>query len=611
MGRLGRRPGKHFQHEQSYWKTLPQSVAELTTNFMGTNYMISRRRFVFQDKMNNATEFPNAQPTNVTILIGAIEYNPPSGNQAQEYIQLINTNNFAVDISGWTLTGAVEMTFQGGVVIPSIAPSNRVYVVADKKAFRARTTAPRGGQGLYLEGPYKGQLSARAKRSSWPTKLAASSAPTCMGNPSLAQQYLRITEIMYPSAQPAVRPLRSGGFQYIELKNIGPATLDLNGVHFTNGVEFAFSGSAVTSLGPGQYVLVVRNIAAFTARYGGGFNIAGQYVGILANEGENIRLDDAVGEKILDFDYDNAWYPITDGPGASLVIVNENALWNTWGLKESWRPSYRDFGGPGQADPPPAAVASVLINEVLTHTDTPLVDTVELRNTNAVAVNIGGWFLTDDFATPKKYRIPANTLIQPNSYVVFDESHFNTPTNAPGAFSFSSKGDEAYLFSGDGTNLTGYLHGYEFGAAENAVSFGRHINSQGDIHFVAQSSRTLGANNALPKVGPVVISEISYHPVDGPGGSDNQFDEFIELANISGAQVRLYDLVNPANTWRLRSAVDYDFPSGITLPAGGRLILVSFNPTNTVLLDEFRARWNVAANVPLLWSLRRQAGQLR
>jgi hypothetical protein len=586
-----------FATNSQYWRTMPQSHAETKTN-----YMPARRNYVFNQFMGlNGTDlinFTNRQPTNVVILIGAIDYNPSSGNQAEEYIELINTNNIAVDISGWTLTGAVVHTFQGGVVIPSIAPSNRVYVVPDKKAFRARTTGPRGGQRLYIEGPYKGQLSARGETIILADKTGRIvRTNTYIGSPSLPQQYLRITEIMYHPPNPPSGPYEAEDFEYIELKNIGPVSIDLTGVHFTNGVEFAFSGSAVTNLAPGQYALVVRNIAAFTARYGGGFNIAGQYVGILANEGENLRLDDAVGEKILDFDYNNAWYPITDGPGASLVIVNENAVWNTWGLQTSWRPSYRDFGGPGQADPPVLAVAPVLINEVLTHTDAPLLDAIELRNTNAAAVNIGGWFLTDDFATPKKYRIPNGTLIQPNSYIVFDESHFNTPSNAPGAFSFSSKGDEAYLFSGDGTNLTGYLHGYEFGAAENGISFGRHINSQGDVHFVAQSARTLGTNNALPKVGPVVISEISYHPVDGQGGSDNQFDEFIELANISGAQVPLYDPANAANTWRLRSAVDFDFPSGVTLAAGGRVIVVSFNPTNTALLDEFRARWNVGANV--------------
>ena len=34
----------------------------------------------------------------------------------------------------------------------------------------------------------------------------------------------------------------------------------------------------------------------------------------------------------------------------------------------------------------------VVINEVLTHTDPPLEDAIEILNTNAVSVNITGWF---------------------------------------------------------------------------------------------------------------------------------------------------------------------------------------------------------------------------
>ena len=78
-------------------------------------------------------------------------------------------------------------------------------------------------------------------------------------------------------------------------------------------------------------------------------DLFGEFVGALDNAGENLRIDDAVGEKILDFEYNNSWYPITDGPGASLVIVNENAPWDTWGMKSSWRPSAIDFGSATKA----------------------------------------------------------------------------------------------------------------------------------------------------------------------------------------------------------------------------------------------------------------------
>ena len=54
-------------------------------------------------------------------------------------------------------------------------------------------------------------------------------------------------------------------------------TLDLTDLRFTKGVDFDFAGSAVTSLAPGEFVLVVRNLAAFEARYGTGLPVAGEF----------------------------------------------------------------------------------------------------------------------------------------------------------------------------------------------------------------------------------------------------------------------------------------------------------------------------------------------
>lgn len=592
----------------TFARNLPQAVAELKTN-----YLPARRRFVFDQKMNAGAEWPDVQPPNAIALIGAIDFKPSSGNQDEEYIQIINTNTFALDISGWKLSGAIEHTFQGGVVIPRAGSSNLLYVAANKKAFRKRAVSPRGGQGLYVEGPFKGQLSARGETIVLSDdKGRVVSTNLYQGNPSGPQQYLRITEIMYhPPAPPVGSIYEAEDFEYIELRNTGPTNINLTGVRLVSGIDFDFTGGAVTDLAPGGYVLVVRNLAAFTSRYGAIANIAGQYSGILNNSGENIQLDDSVGEKILDFRYNNSWYPITDGPGASLVIVDANADWRSWDSKAAWRPSAIDFGSPSQNDPTPAAaLAPIVINEILTHTDLPQVDAIELFNPTAAAANIGGWFISDDFANPKKFRIPAGTTIPAGGYLVFEET--TTFGTGPNAFSFSSKGDEAYLFSGNGTNLTGYLQGEEFGAAENGVSFGRHTfvlthnatNHITNIHFVAQATLSLGSANGLPKVGPVVISEINYRPVEPSVGVDNEIDEFIEIANTSGAPVPLFDPATPANTWRLRSAVDFDFPTNITLPAGGHALVVGFHPLEAAKLATFRARFSVAQDVPILgpWS---------
>jgi hypothetical protein len=588
------------------WRTMEEAAIELKTN-----YLVRRRTYVFNQKMGGT--LPDSQPPNAVVLIGATpDYNPSSGNQNEEYLTLVNTNSYAVDISGWRLDGAVEHTFQGGVVIPSgPAPTNTLYVVPDKKSFRRRATSPRGGQGLYIEGPYQGQLSARGETIVLIDKAGRTNRTfTYTGNPSGPQRYLRITEIMYhPPKPPTGSPYEAEEFEYLEIRNTGPTNLNLSGVRFANGVEFDFTGSAVTSLAPGARVLVVKNLAAFTSRYGSGLNVAGQYVGSLDNGGERLQLHDAVGESIHDFDYENDWYPITDGPGASLVIVDENADERLWGSKTNWRPSAFDFGAPGVDDPAPApAPPAIVINELLTHTDLPQVDAIELFNPTATAANIGGWFLSDDFASPKKFRVPDGTVIPAGGFLVFYESNsFGVGANA---FAIRSKGDETFLFSGDGVNLTGYLQGYAFGAAENGVSFGRYLNSQTNVHFVAQSALTLGAANAAPKVGPVVLSEINYRPDEMILGVDNTIDEFIELANISGADVPLFDPANPANTWRLRGAVDFDIPPNVTLPSGGHLVIVGFNPAETALFNTFTSRFSVPGQVRVLGPWDGQLGNL-
>ncbi len=262
-------------------------------------------------------------------------------------------------------------------------------------------------------------------------------------------------------------------------------------------------------------------------------------------------------------------------------------------------------------------LTNIVINEALTHTDAPFEDAIELRNLFGTNFNVGGWYLSDAKGSLKKFRIPTNTIIPAGGYVVFYENAFNfDPTNNFNAFSLSSaKGDQIYLSAADTNgNLTGFRGEVDFGAAQNAVSFGRYVTSDNREEFVAMSARSFGkddpgdvvefrtgtgTNNPYPKVGPVVISQIMYHPPDsGPfGTNDNTLDEFIELKNITGGTVTLYDTTN---TWRLRDAVDYDFPPGVSLAAGENLVLVTFDPVNSPgQTTTFRTKYGIATNVQI------------
>ena len=409
---------------------------------------------------------------------------------------------------------------------------------------------------------------------------------------------LRITEIMYHPANPPAGTNDQDNFEYLEVKNIGGTPLNVNRFRVRGGLDFDLPNEL---LAPGEQAVIVRDLAAFRERYGSGPRVLGVYTNNnLANDGDHLVLEGSVHEPILDFNYDDDWYPTTDGHGFSLQIVNDGAATDTWGLKTSWRPSGVLNGTPSAADPGAANIATIYVNEAIPHTDPLPADAIELYNPTGSAVNIGGWYLTDDFGTPQKYRIPDGTSIPANGYRVFYQS--NSFGTGPNAFALSSRGDEVYVFSGAAGNLTGWVHGYDFGPQANDVSFGRHVTSLGDDRFVAQTAPTLGAANSGPKVGPIVISEIHYHPPDfrGPHSTtDNSRDEYIELQNTSGAVVPLYDPLNPGNTWRLRDAVDFTFPIGASVPANGYVLVVGFDPADASELAAFRQVNGVPIDTPI------------
>ncbi len=163
---------------------------------------------------------------------------------------------------------------------------------------------------------------------------------------------LRITELMYNPAEADTAhsdlAVDSESFEFIELQNIGEETINLYLVSFTNGVDFTFPSIEISS---GEYVVVVQNRDAFESRYGSAVNVAGEYTGRLNNGGERIKLEDGNSRVILDFNFQDDWYDITDGDGFSLTIIEStNPDPNSWDQKDSWRASSYTGGSPGWDD---------------------------------------------------------------------------------------------------------------------------------------------------------------------------------------------------------------------------------------------------------------------
>jgi hypothetical protein len=408
---------------------------------------------------------------------------------------------------------------------------------------------------------------------------------------------LRISEIMY-------NPPLGRDHEFIELTNIGEETLDLSGVRFTRGIDYVFPAGA--GLAPGAHVVLVSHPAAFASSYPG-VPIAGSYRGNLDNAGETLEISDPTGAVVLSMKYDDeGFWPIgPDGFGWSLVIIDPLGDPSS---PENWRASSAPGGSPGREDPP-APHGAVVISEVLGRGALPLEAAIEIQNLSGSPVAVGGWFLSDSREGPnslRKFRIPDGTLLPAGGHAVFYENQFNPAPGVFPSFAPARAGGALYLSAANASgNLTGHIAGFELQASKANVSFGRITTSLGpDLSPLSARSFGVdepasveefrggrGAPNAPPLVGPLVLSEIHYHPASGGV-------EFVEIHNISDSAVSLYP-ASQGRGWRLSGLLDstltgpFEFIPGTVIEAGGYLLLVPIEPAS------FRSIYGVPAEVPI------------
>ncbi len=527
-----------------------------------------------------------------------------TGNAA-DYVELFNGSVAPFDLGGMSLSvGSAEpgqLVFSAGTMVPANG-----YLLIWCDGSRPQSTAPASlntGESLDGEsgGAYlfntAGQLVSVVEygfqvpdrpiglvAGQWRLLVNATpGAPNASPQALATNLVLRINEWM---ANPG------GGDDWFEIYNPTNLPIDLSTVALTDDPTLSglgkHRGAPLSFIAPNGFVRCIADGNPENGRDHVSFS--------LDAEAELIRISSIVGTNF--FAVDSVTFE------AQLLGVSEGRL-------PDGQASIVRFAGSASPGESNYRLPSVVINEILTHSDPPLEDAIELHNPSAAAVNIGGWFLTDSQADFKKYRIPDGTSIAANGFAVFYQIQFSAAN--PVGFTFDSvRGDEAWLSEADAAgNLTGYRAGARFGAATNGVSFGRIVTSMG-VDYAAVASRTFGQDNpstvtqfrsgtglpnAAPLVGPVIISEVMYHPPDN--GIINSDDEFIELHNTTGAPFSLSHPLHATNTWRLAGGVQFTFPTSVTLPANSFLLVVPFDPASATALAQFRSKYGVPVAVPV------------
>lgn len=406
---------------------------------------------------------------------------------------------------------------------------------------------------------------------------------------------LRIVELNYHphDAMPEFgeRDSDADKFEFIEFQNVGDASMSLAGFYLDEGVAFQFDGQV---LGPGERIVATNNVPDFQSRYGNSVRIAagddgeggdgGEFGGSLNNSGELVVLRNPTGQIVQRFEFFDRgeWPTRADGRGSSLELIDPLSDAND---PKSWRASGEYGGSPGTAGV--GMLQDVIINELLTHTDLPEIDTVELYNRTDEQRDMTGWYLTDESETLSRFQFSANQgLIHSNDYLVLDENDLGYALRGQEA-------DDLYLIEADAIGRPiRFVDAVEFAATQNGVSLGRWNNADGELFPMFE--QTFEDTNTGPLIGPVVISEIQYHPQVPSAGPLLQNDlEFIEITNRSGVPLGI-------GQWRLHSAVEFVFPDATVISAGATQLIVGFDPNNNVKRNAFLAAYQLPNETRLL-----------
>ena len=543
-----------------------------------------------------------------------------AGGTTPDYVELYNAGTSAVLLAGWSLTDTPA--------------------VPEKWTFPATASIPaKGHLVIWLDSTngYSGLVTTNFALRASGEEVALFHNLALVDSIQFGPQIQDRSLGRHPSGAAAWtlgRPTPGTANQSVPLGVTAP--LRINELMATNSagddwLELHNPGSNDPVAIGGMVLADVQNVSAAAALWPNSFIDSGGFLEFscvgAADRGNRLdfKLSSTSGETVYLYDADRATLidRVTFGPQTRDV---------SYGRLPDGGTNLFLFEPVGRATPGDAndwlPLTNVVVNEVLTHTDPPLEDAVELLNLSDQDIDLSWWWLSNSRADPLKFRLPTGTVIPAHGFKVFFEQvgsslpGFNrSGTGDSPDFTFNSAhGDEVVLTAGTAAAaVTGARSARDVLASANGVALARHVKSNSGTDLVPENRRTFGHDspatlaefrqstglpNADPRVGPLVLSEILHHPPDlivGGITNDNVLDEFLELTSLSSQPLPLYDPAYPTNTWHLEGGISFRFPTNLTLAPNAILLLVSFDPqADPAQLAAFRARYGVDSGVPVL-----------
>ena len=302
---------------------------------------------------------------------------------------------------------------------------------------------------------------------------------------------------------------------YVELRNGGATSVSLDGWTLTddpdNPTKFTFP--AGTQLAAGETLLVLADGESAAPGLHAGFSLDG--------DGETLLL---LNEGVV---VDTLTFGIQI---ADLAVARVGEDGTTWQLAN---PTPGAANGVGLQT---GAASDLRINEWLANAEDHFKrDFVELHNPSDVPVALGGLGITDDLANrPYRHRVAELSYIPSGGYAVFfaDGTQFSENSRRM-PYALAAEHEWVSLVGANGV-LIDQVDG-TFLKADR--SYGSTEEGMRTALLPAPTpgwENTLIDANASNLVASLRVTEIMYHPADGPGAV-----EFVELLNIGGEPLQL------------------------------------------------------------------------
>jgi len=362
-------------------------------------------------------------PVYISEILASNTGSPNGDGRCADYIELHNGGTYAVDLTGYQLgdiAGSLRYAFPAGTVME---PGSYLVVWCDKEVdgYAPFGISRSGGESFYLIASNNAivdkvvtvatdpdQAMIRSKNGDWSLSLN----PT----PGMANDMTAATQDIYNAG---VSPVRISEFSsagngfareqqvacdWVELQNTADTAVDISGFILSdNAGNDKYTFPAGTVMEPGGYLVV------YCAEYVPGL----APFGLSQTARETVVLKNA-GGMIVEIVQS---LPLESGSQA----LQTDGSWKT---VETPTPGYENTEKGFDAFITAIGGKSITITEVMSSQDTLIADEngqfndyIELYNGGETAVELTGWWLSDDENVPNKWVFP-ETVIEPGEYLL-------------------------------------------------------------------------------------------------------------------------------------------------------------------------------------------------